>query len=92
MDNKEILTTEYPDDSWLLADGFNDAIIGVHRSKVVYSTKKCVEILMERDNMTYEDALEFFFFNVDGAYVGEKTPIFVDDMLFTPIYHQLNTE
>jgi len=32
--------------------------------------------------MDYEDASEHFDFNVDGSYMGEKTPIFVDDTLF----------
>ena len=32
--------------------------------------------------MTKEDAEEFFDFNVEGAYMGEKTPIWVDDMMF----------
>jgi hypothetical protein len=26
------------------------------------------------------DAIEYFDFNVSGAYVGEKTPIWVDDI------------
>jgi len=29
--------------------------------------------------MEHEEALEFFDFNVDGSYVGEQTPIFVED-------------
>ena len=31
----------------------------------------------KRDGMTQEEALEFFEFNVVGAWVGEQTPIFV---------------
>lgn len=31
--------------------------------------------------MNHEEALEYFDFNVDGAYVGEQTPIFVEDEL-----------
>jgi len=29
--------------------------------------------------MPDEDALEYFYFNVQGAYVGEQTPIFCFD-------------
>lgn len=64
----------------LLADGFDDAIIGISQCttpKAVYCTKKCVEILIKRDKMTEEEAVEFFQHNVVGSYVGEKTPIFV---------------
>jgi hypothetical protein len=25
--------------------------------------------------MSYEDAIDYFYFNVSGSYVGEKTPI-----------------
>jgi len=36
-----------------------------------------IGILMDRDGMSEDDAVEFFDFNVLGAYVGERTPIFV---------------
>lgn len=69
----------------LTADGFDDAIIGIaqrHGSDplVAYSISKCIKVLMERDGMSREDAQEFFDFNVLGAWVGEGTPIFIDDM------------
>jgi len=68
----------------LTADGFDDAILGVvtdfnSEPRIAYSKSKCIEILMERDGMDYEEAIEFFDYNVSGAYVGEKTPIWVDD-------------
>ena len=28
--------------------------------------------------MSYEDAVEYFDFNVEQAYVGESTPMFID--------------
>ena len=65
----------------LYADGFEDAIIGVGRQFnteiVIYDEDKCLEILVLRDQMTPEEAEEFFEFNVVGAYVGDHTPIFV---------------
>lgn len=65
----------------LVADGFDDAVIGMARQfnkdLVVYDEDKCIKILMERDGMTDEEAIEFFEFNVVGAYVGEHTPVFV---------------
>ena len=42
-----------------------------------YDRDKCIEILVKRDEMTYEEAVEFFEFNVSGAWVGENTPIFL---------------
>ena len=44
----------------------------------VYSHSRCIEILM-REGMTEEEALEYFDYNVQGAWVGEGTPIFVYD-------------
>lgn len=66
----------------LFADGFDDAILGVSvgisaRETIVYDYDKCVEILMQRDNMSHEDAVDFIEHNTINAYVGEYTPIFV---------------
>lgn len=65
----------------LVADGFDEAIIGMARqfnqTLVVYDEDKCLAILMERDGMTEEEAIEFFEFNVVGAYVGGGTPVYV---------------
>ncbi len=76
----EALMEAHPDTEFLVADGFDDAIIGYHTSseRLIYSVKKCIQILME-EGMTEEDALEHFSYNVEGAYVGEKTPIWCDD-------------
>lgn len=65
----------YQDEKFLSADGFHDAIIGVdERSmRLIYSVKKCIQILME--SMTEEEAIEFFEFNIECAFVGEQTPI-----------------
>jgi hypothetical protein len=67
------------DESILLADGFDSAFIGVARqfntSFAVYDREQCIEILME--NMSHEDAEEYFQYNVEGAYVGENTPAFL---------------
>jgi hypothetical protein len=67
----------------LKADGFDGAIIGTtmlwgaEGPILVYSAEACINILIERDGMDYEEAMEFFDFNVSGAYMGEQTPIFV---------------
>jgi hypothetical protein len=77
----ELLIDLYPEDEFLIADGFDDAVIGVDygSSRLVYSCKKCIEILIEQEEMTAEDAIEHFQFNVAGAWVGEKTPIWCED-------------
>lgn len=66
----------------LLADGFDDAIMGLgwqfSKVAVVYDREVCLKVLRDRDGMTEDEAEEFFDFNVLGAYVGEHTPIFVE--------------
>lgn len=62
-------------------DGLDDAIIGtVNRfgmeSVLLYDMEKCIEILMKNNDWKYEDALEWFEFNIIGAWLGETTPAF----------------
>ena len=66
----------------LLADGFEDAIVGISerfgRSPVVaYDRDKCIQVLMDRDGMSYEDAVDFFNFNTLGSYIGPQTPLYI---------------
>lgn len=74
---QEILNS-FPEEEILIADGFNEAIIGIDDNfRLIYSVSKCIDIL--KKDMTEEEAIEFFDFNVKGAYVGEKTPIWCID-------------
>lgn len=61
------------------AEGFDDAFVGIgmqfNLPIAVYDYAKCISILAKE--MDYEDAVEFFQFNVIGAWVGEQTPIFL---------------
>ena len=73
----------YPDETFLKADGFDDAVIGVEIGdpmRLVYSVKRVIEILITEDEMSMEDAIEHYEFNIRGSYVGEQTPIWCDDM------------
>jgi hypothetical protein len=69
----------YSDEEILKAEGFDEAILGYDElsGRLIYSVQKCLDILVE--DMSYEDALEYFSFNISGAYVGEKTPIWCVD-------------
>ena len=64
-----------------LLDGYDDAFIGVTDSKdgdllsAVYVIDKIVEILAQ--DMSYEDAWEYFQYNVAGLYLGDQTPTFI---------------
>lgn len=66
----------------LLMDGFDEACIGLSQRMnepmlAVYSYEKMVDLLVERDGMDAEEAMEFIDFNCVGAWIGERTPIIV---------------
>jgi len=75
----EKIIEKFQEADFLKADGFDNAIIGVDEDsgRLIYSVSKCLTILQE--DMNEEDAIEHFYFNVSGSYVGEKTPIWCDD-------------
>jgi len=76
MSIREEITEAYPDETFLFADGFDDAIIGIDSKFLVcYDQDKCIEILSQ--DMTNEEAGEYFWYNVEGAHMGEKTPRFI---------------
>ena len=70
----------------LTMDGFDDCVVGIlerfgiDQPIVVYDREKVIAKLMDRDQMTHEEALEFYYFNQVGAWVGEKTPAFLIKM------------
>jgi len=67
------------EEGMLLYDGFDDAIIGMasrcgENTVLAYDIDKIIEILMDRDDLNYEEALEYYSFNMEGAYIGDSTP------------------
>ena len=80
MDTKNNFENE--DENIILLTDLDAALVGIGERIgippiAIYDAQKCVEILMKRDDMTYEHAFEFFDFNIKGAYLGEYTPIFI---------------
>jgi hypothetical protein len=76
---KEIIIERYAqDEEVLFADGLDDAIIGFNPIswQVVYDIAKCVQVLSRY--MDADEAIEYLEYNTFNAYVGEKTPIWVD--------------
>jgi len=79
---KEVFCEIDPD--LMFVDGFEDAIVGVAERcstppVVVYDREKCLEILVA-GGLTYEEAVEYFEFNVAGAWFGDRTPFFLTSM------------
>lgn len=69
-------------------NGFDDAILGVaampsttgKTNVLIYGGHKMRAILQERDGMSWDDALEYIDFNIEGAYIGEDTPLIMWDL------------
>jgi hypothetical protein len=66
----------------LLMDGFDEALIGFSKRinepmLAVYKWQRMVQILKNRDKMSYEEAVEYIEYNCIGAWIGEQTPIIV---------------
>ena len=80
MIDKEQLMEILAEEECLTADGFEDALVGcTYGANVVavYDINKMIEILVE-EGIEYDDAVEFLDYNVVGAYLGEKTPQYIN--------------
>ena len=64
----------------ILLDGLDDALLGYDtKRRAIYSVIKIIQIFMERDGMDENTAREWFDYNVEQAYLGEYTPIYLYD-------------
>ena len=81
--NRKDIEDLYSDDEpeILFADGYDSAIEGVvwygERTRVVYRMESILEILMDQ-GMTYDEASEYFDFNVAGSHMGVYTPLYLE--------------
>ena len=81
--NRKDIEDLYSDDEpeMLFADGYDGAIEGVvwdgERTRVGYRMESVLEILMDQ-GMTYDEASEYFDFNVAGSHVGVYTPLYLE--------------
>ena len=69
----------------VILEGFDDCIIGIseefgNEPRIVYSKNKIIQKLMV--GIDYEEALDYYYYNILGGYFGEQNPIFLlDDIL-----------
>ena len=70
----EDMKEEYPDS--MKADGYDEAVVGIDAlsHRVIYSIRVVVDILVKQ-GMSFDEAMEYFEYNMQGAYVGARTPI-----------------
>jgi hypothetical protein len=72
-----LMESDLPDDAIYYPE-YDKAIIGsTSKGQVVYDIELCIQALINDQDMDYETATEHFWFNTEGSYVGEMTPIFL---------------
>ena len=68
----------------LLTDKFSSALVGVahefNKSLAIYDSVKVISCLMVNENMTEDEARDYFEYNIKGNYSGEGTPLFLDSV------------
>ena len=80
MIDKEHLMEVLAEEECLTADGFDDALVGcTYGANVVavYDIQRMIEVLVN-EGMDHDDAVEFLEYNVVSAYLGDKTPLYVN--------------
>ena len=81
---REEIGEQYPELLVIDPECFDAAIIGVihdfDRTAVCYSEAKVIEILMKEDGMDYDEAVEYYQFNVLGSWLGEHTPMYLEEL------------
>jgi len=80
MDNRERLIDLSGNDELLCADGFDECIIGYimmagGEQRALYSYQAMISLMIERDGMSEEEAIEYFDYNIMG-YGGDGLPAY----------------
>lgn len=75
----ETILNAFDDDTFMKIDGHDNAVIGVDLKsmRLIYSVSIIIKNLM--NEMSEQDAVEFFEFNIACAHVGDLTPILCED-------------
>lgn len=66
---------------YIILTGLDDCIVGVierfgMEPVLLYDTRKVLAKL-QKDGMTYEEALEYYSYNIIGGWFGDRTPAFL---------------
>ena len=71
-------------DGVVLLTGLEKAVVGITEEfggvfRIMYSRSKILDLLQSLDEMTEEEAYEFYTYNILGMHVCEQNPIFLVD-------------
>jgi uncharacterized UPF0160 family protein len=75
----ETILNAFDDDTFLKIDGHDNAVIGVDLKsmRLIYSTSKIIKNLT--NDMSENDAVEFYEYKIACAHLGDMTPILCED-------------
>ena len=74
-----IIIDSFPDDNFMKIDGHDSAVIGVDLKsmRLIYSVSKIIDNL--KNDMSEQDAVEYYEYKIAGDHMGELTPILCED-------------
>ena len=67
----------------IIYEGFDKAIVGIdtRELRVIYDEDLMIETLMKE--MSYEEAIDYYEFNIASTYLGDNTPIILRELHYT---------
>jgi len=79
---RDDLEAQYPD--IVFFDGYDDCMLGVAYCfgmdpVIAYDMQKIISKLSD-DGMSREEARDYFDYNIMGTWVGDRTPIFIEQV------------
>lgn len=88
LDFIDIYADDEHKENIILADGLDKAFLGLayrdgeHGAQVaVFGIFSCIHTLQLDNKWSWEEAEDYFHFNTRWAYVGEYTPMFIEEMM-----------
>jgi len=88
LDFIDIYADDEHKENIILLDGLDKAFLGLshrdgqHGTQVaVYGIYSCIHTLQLDNKWSWDEAEEYFYFNTRWAYVGEYTPMFIEEMM-----------
>lgn len=76
MKSWEDFAESFPEATW--PTGFESSIVGHSPGgRLILVVEKILETMVESWELSYQEAVEYFEFNILGSYQGDMTPIYL---------------
>lgn len=78
----------YLNGATILPQHFDPALIGYRveplgeqfQARAIYSVDRILRILMTTEEMEPDEAIDWFYHNIEGSHLGPGTPIYIDEV------------